>query len=124
MSTAPLSAESPNVMATKPPVARRVPKVDVVHGDRREDDYFWIRDKKDPEVKAYLEAENAYTDLILKPTEGLRESLYKEMLARIKERRFCESRSRPPRSRSHRSPSRALRQARRTRARSCPRLCA
>ena len=85
MSTAPLSAESPNVMATKPPVARRVPKVDVVHGDRREDDYFWIRDKKDPEVKAYLEAENAYADLILKPTEGLRESLYKEMLARIKE---------------------------------------
>ena len=86
MSTAPLPAESPDQAASPaPPVARRVPKVDVVHGDRREDDYFWIRDKKDPEVKAYLEAENAYTDAILKPTEGLRESLYKEMLSRIKE---------------------------------------
>ena len=86
MSTAPLPAEAPNATPNpKPPVARRVPKVDVVHGDRREDDYFWIRDKKDPEVKAYLDAENAYADLILKPTEGLRESLYKEMLARIKE---------------------------------------
>jgi oligopeptidase B len=86
MSTAPLSAESPDQTASpSPPVARRVPKVDVVHGDRREDDYFWIRDKEDPEVKAYLEAENAYTDAILKPTEGLRESLYQEMLSRIKE---------------------------------------
>ena len=85
MSTAPLSAENPVVTVSKPPVARRVAKVDVVHGDRREDDYFWIRDKKDPEVKAYLEAENAYTDAILEPTQGLRESLYKEMLARIKE---------------------------------------
>ena len=86
MSTAPLAAESPDRLgAPKPPVARRVPKVDVVHGDRREDDYFWIRDKKDPEVKAYLEAENAYTDAVLAPFEPLRESLYKEMLARIKE---------------------------------------
>ena len=48
--------------AAAPPVARRVPRAQVVHGERREDDYFWLRDKADPEVAAYLEAENAYAD--------------------------------------------------------------
>jgi oligopeptidase B len=69
----------------RPPVARRIPKVDVVHGDRREDDYFWLRDKALPEVAAYLEAENAYTAAVLEPTEGLQQALYDEMLGRIKE---------------------------------------
>jgi oligopeptidase B len=68
-----------------PPVARRVPRTDVVHGDVREDDYYWLRDKDSPEVTAYLEAENAYADTLLKPTEAFQESLYREMLARIKE---------------------------------------
>src|SRR6266851_2179054 len=49
------------------------------------DNYFWLRDKKNPEVKAYLEAENAYTDAMMKPTEGLQKKLYDEMLSRIKE---------------------------------------
>jgi oligopeptidase B len=49
------------------------------------DDYFWMRDKEDPEVAAYLEAENAYADGVLRPTAALREALYKEMLGRIKE---------------------------------------
>ena len=68
-----------------PPVAKRVPKVDTVHGDVREDDYFWMRQKDDPEVTAYLTAENAYTDAVMKPTEAFQETLYAEMLARIKE---------------------------------------
>src|SRR4030095_4545636 len=68
-----------------PPVAKRVPKTDIVHGDVREDDYFWMRQKDDPEVTAYLTAENAYTDAVMKPTEAFQESLYAEMLARIKE---------------------------------------
>jgi oligopeptidase B len=68
-----------------PPVARRVPRVEMVHGDRRVDDYYWLRDKSDPEVAAYLEAENAYTDAILRPTEPLQQALYREMLRRIKE---------------------------------------
>jgi oligopeptidase B len=68
-----------------PPLARPVPKVDVVHGDRREDDYFWLRRKDDPEVTAYLEAENAYTDGMMKSTEAFQEALYREILARIKE---------------------------------------
>jgi oligopeptidase B len=49
------------------------------------DDYFWMRDKKNPEVIAYLEAENAYTDAMTKSTAALQEKLYKEMLSRIKE---------------------------------------
>ena len=73
---------SPNV---RPPVARKEPRVDIVHGDRREDDYFWLRRKEDPEVTAYLEAENAYTDAVMKLTEDFQARLYDEMLARIKE---------------------------------------
>ena len=68
-----------------PPLARLVPKVDVVHGDRRQDDYFWLRQKDDPEVTAYLEAENAYADGVMKSTEAFQEALYREILARIKE---------------------------------------
>src|SRR5512146_1013298 len=67
------------------PIARREPEVNVVHGEKRQDEYFWLRRKEDPQVRAYLEAENAYTDLVMKPTEALQESLYSEMLGRIKE---------------------------------------
>ena len=59
--------------------------MDVVHGAARQDDYFWLRDKDAPEVTAYLEAENAYADAALKPTETFQADLYREMLARIKE---------------------------------------
>ncbi len=69
----------------KAPAARKVPKVDVYHGDRRVDDYFYMREKTNPDVLAYLEAENAYADAQLKSTEGFRETLYNEMLARIKQ---------------------------------------
>jgi oligopeptidase B len=67
----------------KPPVARREPIEHVLHGDRRVDHYAWLRHKENPEVIAYLKAENAYTDAILKPTEALQEKLYQEMLGRI-----------------------------------------
>ena len=69
----------------KPPVARMIPKLDVLHGDVRQDNYAWLRDRDSPEVTAYLEAENAYTDGVMKPTEAFQEALYREMLARIKE---------------------------------------
>jgi oligopeptidase B len=71
--------------AVRPPVAPKIPRVEVVHGDRRVDDYYWLRDKGNPEVAAYLEAENACTDAVLRPTEPFRDSLYREMLRRIKE---------------------------------------
>src|SRR5882724_5383325 len=69
----------------RPPVARKIPRTDVVHGDVRQDDYYWMREKDDAEVIAYLTAENAYTDAVMKPTVPFQESLYTEMLARIKE---------------------------------------
>ena len=68
-----------------PPVARKMPKVDTIHGELRQDDYHWLCQKDDPEVLTYLEAENAYTDAVLGPAEGFRVALYDEMLARIKE---------------------------------------
>ena len=68
-----------------PPVAKKVPKITEINGHRLVDNYYWLRDKKNPEVKAYLEAENAYTDAVMKPTEALQKKLYDEMLSRIKE---------------------------------------
>ena len=77
--------EQPERSRPSPPVARRIPKVDVVHGDRRVDDYFWLRQKEDPEVLAYLRAENVYSDAVMRPTVPFQEALYREMLGRIKE---------------------------------------
>jgi oligopeptidase B len=71
--------------APAPPAARRIPRIDTVHGDRRADDYFWLRGKDDPEVMAYLRAENAHTEAVMKPSAALVDTLYAEMLARIKE---------------------------------------
>ena len=72
-------------MRPDPPIAKRVPTTRVLHGERIEDEYAWLRDKDSPEVIAYLEAENAYTDAVMKGTEAFQDALYKEMLARIKE---------------------------------------
>ena len=69
----------------KPPLAAKHPKDVTVHGDKRIDDYFWLREKENPAVRSYLEAENAYTDAVMAPTKTLQEKLYAEMLGRIKE---------------------------------------
>ena len=69
----------------RPPVARTDPRVSAVHGETRVDDYFWLRDRSDPQAIAYLEAENGYTTTVMRHTEGLQERLYQEMRARIKE---------------------------------------
>src|SRR5579862_7733561 len=68
-----------------PPVAKKVPHVTEINGHKLVDNYFWLRDKPNPEVRAYLEAENAYTDAVMKPTEPFQAKLYAEMLGRIKE---------------------------------------
>jgi oligopeptidase B len=68
-----------------PPVALTTPKVDTIHGDVLVDNYFWLRDRKNPDVVKYLEAENAYTAAMTKHIEPLHEQLYKEMLSRIKQ---------------------------------------
>jgi oligopeptidase B len=69
----------------QPPAARREPHVTEIHGLTLKDDYFWLREKSNPEVLKYLEAENAYTEEVMKSTKDLQETLYKEMLGRIKQ---------------------------------------
>jgi oligopeptidase B len=71
--------------APKPPVAEKHPHEFTLHGAHISDDYAWLRDKKDPKVLAYLEAENAYTDSLTREQQPLREHLYAEMLARIQQ---------------------------------------
>ena len=68
-----------------PPVAKKVPHVTTIHGDTLVDDYFWLREKENPEVLAYLNAEAAYADAMMAPTKPLQETLYREMVGRIKE---------------------------------------
>ncbi|MCC7194801.1 MAG: S9 family peptidase [Gemmatimonadaceae bacterium] len=68
-----------------PPAAARIPSQTVLHGETRVDDYAWLRERSDPAVIAYLEAENAFTDAVMRPTEGLQQTLYDEMVARIRE---------------------------------------
>ena len=68
-----------------PPIARVEPRVLTVHGETRIDEYFWLRDRGDPEVTAYLEAENKYTAAVMRHTEALQERLYQELRGRIKE---------------------------------------
>jgi oligopeptidase B len=82
---APALVANDATVAPGPPMARKVAKVDTLHGEKLVDDYFWLRDRKNPEVKAYLESENAYADAFMKPTEALQSKLYEEMLGRIKE---------------------------------------
>ena len=69
----------------QPPIAKKVPRVTEVNGQKLVDNYYWLRDKKNPDVKAYLDAENAYTDAVMKPTEPLQKRLYDELLSRMKE---------------------------------------
>ncbi len=69
----------------KPPMAEKKTKTIKIHGETLVDDYFWLREKTNPEVIAHLEAENTYTDSVMKPTEALQEKLYKEMVSHIKE---------------------------------------
>jgi oligopeptidase B len=68
-----------------PPQVPARPKVINIHDRELVDPYFWLRDKDNPEVISYLEAENAYADAVMKPETELREKLYQEMLARIQE---------------------------------------
>ncbi len=68
-----------------PPVATKKPVTNEKFGDKRVDDYFWLRDKANPEVIDYLKAENAYTDAVMAPHKAFQETLYKDMLSRIKE---------------------------------------
>ncbi|MGL5922811.1 S9 family peptidase, partial [Chroococcidiopsis sp.] len=68
-----------------PPIAAKKPQSLILHNDERVDNYYWLREKENPEVITYLEAENSYTQAMMQHTEVLQEKLYKEILARIQE---------------------------------------
>src|SRR5262245_8592128 len=67
------------------PVAAKKPHTTKIHGYTLNDDYFWLREKSSPEVIKHLESENAYTEQVMAPTKSLQETLYTEMLGRIKQ---------------------------------------
>ncbi len=72
----------------KPPVAKKEPKVLKIHGYEVTDNYAWMRDRnkdKDPAIIEYLTAENKYVDSLMGKYQGLQDTLYKEMLGRIKQ---------------------------------------
>jgi oligopeptidase B len=68
-----------------PPAAKTVAWTDSIHGYVRRDEFHWLRDRDDPDVMAYLRAENAYADSMLSSSRKLREKLYREMRKRIRD---------------------------------------
>ena len=68
-----------------PPVAAVIPEELETHGHVRVDDYYWLNDRDDPDVIAYLEAENEYTGAVMAHTAALREKLFNEIKGRIKQ---------------------------------------
>src|ERR1039458_449988 len=68
-----------------PPIARQCHTETQMHEVVLADDYAWLRDKENPDVTAYLEAENAYAEAVLAPLAGLREELYQKMLSHVKQ---------------------------------------
>lgn len=67
------------------PQAKKIDKILEIHGDVRTDPYFWMNERENPEVTAYLEQENAYCDFIMKDTEDFQQELFDEMKSRYKE---------------------------------------
>jgi oligopeptidase B len=72
-------------MSIEPPIAKRVPSKRTHHGDTVIDDYAWLADPEDPEVIAYLEAENAYTEATTAGLASLRAAVFDEIKARTQE---------------------------------------
>jgi oligopeptidase B len=96
MAGPPFAATTPEAAVAKPPVAPRRPFQRIFHGVTLSDDYAWLKDPNwqqvlrdptllDPDIRAYLEAENAYADALLGPTAALQKTLVAEMRGRIKE---------------------------------------
>src|SRR5919206_974925 len=80
-----MAQDGKSLMLLQPPATEKKPKITEINGDRLVDNYFWLREKSNPAVIAHLEAENAYTAAVMKPTEGLQEKLYNEILSHIKQ---------------------------------------
>ena len=86
--TSPLYAAPPTTNTLTPPdAAKQSHEVKAPHGAARNDEYYWMRDdaRKDQAMLAYLQAENAYTDAVMAPLKPLQETLYREIVGRIKQ---------------------------------------
>jgi oligopeptidase B len=68
-----------------PPIAEVAPDTFVNFGQQRIDNYYWIKDKNNPKVIDYLNAENVYTESVMASTKEIQETIYEEILGRIKE---------------------------------------
>ncbi len=68
-----------------PPVAEVVPRKLQEHGSERIDNYYWLKERDNPEVIEYLKAENAYTAAVMQPYKALEEKLFAEIKARIQQ---------------------------------------
>ena len=73
------------VQRPRPPIPAQRPTVLTKHGDSRIDPYFWLRQKANPEVLAYLRAENEYADAVMAPVADLQERLYQEIVGRVQQ---------------------------------------
>ena len=71
--------------ASGAPIAARIPNILRAHGDERVDEWYWLRERANPDVRAYLEAENAYTDTIMRPTEPLQARIFDEIASRVQQ---------------------------------------
>ena len=71
--------------ALRAPMTEKKTKTTKIHDDTMIDEYFWLREKSNPQVIAHLEAENSYSEAVMKPTAALQDKLYKEMVGHIKE---------------------------------------
>ena len=87
VAAAPTAAPALGDLPEAPVAAKKPHDVVAPHGATRNDEYYWLRDDKreNPEMLAYLNAENAYADAVLKPLEALEETLYAELVARVKQ---------------------------------------
>ncbi|HKK76594.1 MAG TPA: S9 family peptidase [Saprospiraceae bacterium] len=75
-----------NSNKAKAPIAKKIPATLEKHEDKREDPYYWLRERENPAVSEYLNAENAYTETILKEAETFQHHLFEEMKGRIKQK--------------------------------------
>ena len=80
-----VSCQQLNTSTMKQPTAKKKAKQLVKHGHSRIDNYYWLNDRENPDVIDYLKAENAYTNQVMKKTEQLQETIYNEIVGRIKQ---------------------------------------
>lgn len=85
LSAAELFSPKPLAAKLQPPQAQKIPKTLIEHGDRRIDNYFWLRDESraNPKVLRYLQDENRYANAVLKPYSAQYDVLYREMVGRM-----------------------------------------